>query len=220
MSVPPPVISDEVRAAFDDLFGLVKWLPDIQATLSMTESEAEHGATRELEIRRTAMCTVCDGRRGATPSDVAQPCSGCEGAGLRSITQAGFQIKSLCGTCSGIGYRIANPCGSCRGFGLAGIDLTVVINVPPGAEHGTTLRIEGEGNALPDGTRGVVLVYLVVGDRPDTRDSDLRAAIARMMIEPNMPRAVVRSPRGPVLSPPLILGLVIGVVMLLLSLLR
>jgi molecular chaperone DnaJ len=213
---------ESLLALFGDMFGAAQRLPDIHATLKLTEIEAEVGLTRDVPVQRTVTCTACEGRGGATPSDTAHRCAACDGTGGKTHRQGFFEVKTPCAACKGAGATIENPCHACKGHGVVHVDASVALTVPPDAEHGTTLRIEQQGNLVADGTRGALLVYLVVGERADTRAEDARAAFERMLIEPNVPRAIVRSPRGggPVLTPPLMLALLVGAVLLMLGLLR
>lgn len=212
----------DLGTLFGELFGsMLGRTPDVHTTLMLTDAEAATGVTREVPITRALTCASCEGRGGATPADVKRPCTACDGKGGREQTQGFFVVRTSCEACKGLGATITNPCARCAGNGVTSAGASVSVTVPPGAPHGSTLRFEGEGNMLADGSRGALLVYLVVGDRPDPRAEDVKAAFERMLLEPNMPRAIVRRPRGgPVLTPPLLFGLVIGAVLLLLGLLR
>jgi DnaJ-class molecular chaperone len=211
----------DLMSLFDDLFSVANRLPDVHATLKLTEDEAAVGVTRDVAIQRTITCTACEGGRGATPSDSALACAACDGTGGVHHQQGFFHVKTACPACKGVGVTIVNPCVPCTARGVVREPASVAVTVPAGATHGTTVRIADQGNVVADGTRGALLVYLVVGDRADTRADDARAAFERMLIEPGVPRAIVRRPGGnPVLTPPLILGLVIGAVLLLLGLVR
>ena len=46
---------------------------------------------------------------------------------------------------------MADPCSSCRGEGRADKTKTLAVNVPPGVDDGTRIRLSGEGEA---GARG------------------------------------------------------------------
>ena len=222
MSESQQPFDETLLALFGDLFDGANRQPDVHATMKLTEIEAEVGLTREVAIQRTVTCIACEGRGGATPSDTAHRCAACDGTGGKTHQQGFFQVKTPCAACKGAGSTIENPCVPCKGHGVVHVAASMAVTVPRGAEHGTTLRIEHQGNLVADGTRGALLVYVVVGDRADTRAEDARAAFERMLIEPNMPRAIVRSPRGggQVLTPPLMLALLVGAVLLMLGLLR
>lgn len=213
--------TDDLAAVFSDMFGSVLRQPDVHTQLRITDAEAATGVTRDLTVTRADRCAACEGRGGATPADVKVPCAACDGKGGREHAQGFFMVKTTCDRCKGAGALIANPCARCTGSGITTAEATVTVTVPPGLEHGQVVRFEGQGNVTADGSRGALVVYLLVGERADTRADDLQSALQRMMIEPNVPRAIVRQPGGgPTMSPPLILALVVGAVLLLLSFLR
>ena len=54
-------------------------------------------------------------------------------------------------TCQGAGRVIDNPCKACAGQGRTRRDKTLSVNIPPGVEDGTRIRLAGEGEA---GVRG------------------------------------------------------------------
>src|SRR5437763_7338548 len=56
-----------------------------------------------------------------------------------------------CPRCGGTGQVIAEPCHDCRGDGRVTDERTYNIEVPPGVDDGTTLRLAGRGAAGPRG---------------------------------------------------------------------
>ncbi len=62
-----------------------------------------------------------------------------------------FTIERTCATCQGAGRVIDNPCKACAGQGRTRREKTLSVNIPPGIEDGTRIRLAGEGEA---GVRG------------------------------------------------------------------
>ena len=54
-------------------------------------------------------------------------------------------------SCNGEGQIISDPCKSCRGTGVLNKTKKLSVNVPPGVDNGTRIRLSGEGEA---GQRG------------------------------------------------------------------
>ncbi len=66
-------------------------------------------------------------------------------------TQGFFTIERTCPICQGRGQIIENPCASCSGSGRVTRERNLSVNIPPGVEDGTRIRLAGEGEA---GARG------------------------------------------------------------------
>ncbi len=66
-------------------------------------------------------------------------------------SQGFFTIERTCPNCQGEGQVIDKPCKSCNGAGRVHRDKTLQVNIPPGVEDGTRIRLAGEGEA---GVRG------------------------------------------------------------------
>jgi molecular chaperone DnaJ len=72
---------------------------------------------------------------------------------------------TTCPACGGKGEVIVDPCQACSGRGLERKTLRKVVNIPPGVDTGTQIRLAGEGqpgtNGGPHGN-----LYLVIQVRP------------------------------------------------------
>ncbi|HUN10694.1 MAG TPA: DnaJ C-terminal domain-containing protein, partial [Rhabdaerophilum sp.] len=79
--------------------------------------------------------------------------------------QGFFAIERTCPTCGGRGEVIDDPCKSCAGAGRVTRERTLSVNVPPGVEDGTRIRLAGEGEA---GMRGAPSgdLYIFLGVQP------------------------------------------------------
>jgi molecular chaperone DnaJ len=78
-------------------------------------------------------------------------------------TQGLFLMEHTCPTCNGRGQVIDDPCDSCHGAGRVTRERTLQVNVPPGVEEGTRIRLSGEGEAgLRGGPAGDLYIFLSV----------------------------------------------------------
>jgi molecular chaperone DnaJ len=144
--------------------------PDVEATLGLTLAEAAFGANRELTLRVPVPCSACQAS-GAEPGTSPERCGDCQGTGeVRRVRQSilGQMVTaSPCGRCGGYGEVLASPCSQCRGDGRVTEERRLTVEVPPGVESGTTLRLAGRGASGPrGGPAGSLFVHLEVVPDP------------------------------------------------------
>ncbi len=122
---------------------------DVFFDLSITLEEAAFGLERDIEVSHKKTCPTCEGSR-AEPGTETHQCSQCGGTGqVQQISRTPFgQFVNVtsCPQCRGEGVILDNPCHQCRGKGIVRETSTIHINVPPGVEDGSRLRVAGEGN--------------------------------------------------------------------------
>jgi molecular chaperone DnaJ len=123
---------------------------DLRYDMEITLEEAFHGKTSEITVDVSGHCDSCDGT-GAKPGTKATQCKYCGGHGKVRAQQGFFMVERACQHCYGAGEIIDEPCRDCRGEGRADKTKTLKINVPPGVDEGTRIRLQGEGEA---GARG------------------------------------------------------------------
>ncbi|HUI03137.1 MAG TPA: molecular chaperone DnaJ [Acidimicrobiales bacterium] len=154
---------------------------DAELVVELAFREAVFGARREVAYDAAATCATCAGT-GARTGTTAVSCPECQGAGeLRRVRQSilGQVVTAVpCRRCGATGEVISSPCPECRGEGRVREAHTVTLEVPPGVDHGSTLRLTGRGAAGPrGGPPGDLYVHLAV--QPDERfervGDDLRA---------------------------------------------
>jgi len=194
---PPATIPPDLNALFGDLFGQFfsgNFAANLSVDLALTDAEAASGVTREVTVHRQRACTDCAGRGSQNPTVTPVACAPCKGMGKREVTQGFFTVQSTCASCRGAGMTIAEPCATCEGAGRVAAAAVVSVVAPANAEHGQILTVEGEGSLGADGAVGVLYVYLLVGDRPDTRAAAFQAQIAAM---PSLPPAMIHRPPMP-----------------------
>ncbi|MEG3083050.1 molecular chaperone DnaJ [Sphingomonas sp. PB2P12] len=123
---------------------------DLRYDMEVSLEEAFHGKATEITIDVSALCDTCDGS-GAKAGTRAKTCQHCGGHGKVRAQQGFFVVERACPVCNGAGQVIADPCPDCRGEGRVEKTKTLSINVPPGVDEGTRIRMSGEGEA---GARG------------------------------------------------------------------
>jgi molecular chaperone DnaJ len=121
---------------------------DLQMAVPLKFEEAVFGVGKEIEFEREETCSRCSGS-GAEPGTTPSKCSTCNGQGeVRQVRQTflGQMVQTAtCSTCSGRGEIISSPCDVCRGAGLERKRVKKKVQVPAGVDHGTQIRLAGEG---------------------------------------------------------------------------
>jgi molecular chaperone DnaJ len=85
----------------------------------------------------------------------------CGGSGRLRHAQGFFTLERTCPSCHGRGQVIDDPCASCGGAGRTTRERTLSVNIPPGVEDGTRIRLAGEGEAgLRGGPAGDLYIFL------------------------------------------------------------
>lgn len=149
-SPPGKIFDDFWGEVFEDLFRIrgpkvarVKG-GDFRYNLEVSLEEAALGVRMEIKVPRRSVCPLCRGNR-CSPGTLPTTCPACRGWGsLRS--QRGFFItETTCPRCGGEGKVIVRPCSECRGTGHIQLTRLLPIQIPPGVDNGTRLRLRGEG---------------------------------------------------------------------------
>jgi molecular chaperone DnaJ len=137
---------------------------DLRHDLKIDFLEAIFGIEKEIEVVRNETCTRCAGN-GSEPGTSPQRCKTCNGTGeVRRVQQSilgSFVNVTTCPTCNGSGEVITVPCKQCGGRKQIRATRNLVVNVPPGVDTGTQIRLNGEGepgvNGGPAGNLYVVI---------------------------------------------------------------
>ena len=120
----------------------------------LTLEEASAGVRRDVDVELARSCDTCGGS-GATPGTQPTTCRTCEGQGaVQQVTRSIFGqmlTSGTCPTCRGTGQQIGDPCQDCRGEGRRHVTEVVSVDIPPGVDDGSRLRVTGRGEA---GRRG------------------------------------------------------------------
>lgn len=119
---------------------------DLRYDMEVDLDEAFHGKQAEIEIEVSTRCEPCDGS-GAEPGTGTRRCNLCGGHGHVRAQQGFFMVERTCPTCHGRGEVIEKPCRSCRGEGRVDTPQKLEVNIPPGVDTGTRIRLAGKGEA-------------------------------------------------------------------------
>jgi len=155
---------------------------DLRYNLEISLEEAFRGRSAEIKVPTMVACEVCTGS-GAEPGHSPETCPTCAGHGKVRATQGFFTIERTCSACRGSGKIIRNPCKACRGAGLVQKERMLNVDVPPGVEEGTRIRLSGEGAAGANGgPPGDLYIFLSVIEHPifqrDGHDLHCRAPVS------------------------------------------
>jgi len=124
---------------------------DLRYDMEIGLDEAFHGKQTEITIEVAQACDPCGGS-GAEPGTGTRRCNLCGGHGKVRAQQGFFMVERTCPTCHGRGEVIEKPCRSCRGEGRVDRPQTLEVNIPPGVDTGTRIRLSGKGEAGPNGS--------------------------------------------------------------------
>jgi molecular chaperone DnaJ len=139
---------------------------DLRYNLEITLEEAFRGRSAEIKVPTLVACESCSGS-GAEAGHTAETCPTCAGHGKVRATQGFFTIERSCAQCRGTGKIIRHPCKSCRGAGTVQKERSLTVDVPPGVEEGTRIRLSGEGAAGQNGgPNGDLYIFLSVAEHP------------------------------------------------------
>ena len=123
---------------------------DLRYDMEITLEEAFHGKSAEIEVETAQTCEPCHGS-GAEPGTSARRCNLCAGRGKVRAQQGFFMVERTCPNCHGRGEVIESPCRACRGEGRVDVANKLSVEIPPGVDSGTRIRLSGKGEAGPFG---------------------------------------------------------------------
>ncbi|PWB64168.1 MAG: molecular chaperone DnaJ [Bradyrhizobiaceae bacterium] len=160
---------------FDDLFGMGgrrargtgrERGADLRYNMEISLADAYTGKTAQVRIPTAVVCETCSGS-GAKAGSKPKTCATCGGHGKIRHAQGFFTLERTCPACQGRGQVIEDPCKSCGGSGRTTRERTLSVNVPPGVEDGTRIRLSGEGEAgLRGGPPGDLYIFLSLAPHP------------------------------------------------------
>jgi molecular chaperone DnaJ len=139
---------------------------DLRYNLEITLEEAFRGRSAEIKVPTMVNCDICHGS-GAEAGTQAETCPTCAGHGKVRAAQGFFTIERSCTHCRGSGKIVRHPCKPCRGAGMVQKERTLTVDVPPGVEEGTRIRLSGEGAVGANGgPNGDLYIFLSVTEHP------------------------------------------------------
>jgi molecular chaperone DnaJ len=139
---------------------------DLRYNLEIPIEEAFKGKQTTVRVNTFAQCEPCHGK-GAEPGSSPATCRTCQGHGRVRAQQGFFTIERTCPTCQGAGTVIEKPCRSCGGQGRVRREKTLSVNIPPGVEDGTRIRLSGEGEVgLYGAPAGDLYIFISIAQHP------------------------------------------------------
>lgn len=139
---------------------------DLRYDLALSLEEAYRGKNSQIEVPTFVVCDACTGS-GAEPGTKPETCPSCSGQGTVRATQGFFTIQRTCPKCRGAGRVVRHPCRACQGSGHVQKQKTLSVDIPPGVEEGTRIRLSGEGQAgMSGGPPGDLYIFLSVQQHP------------------------------------------------------
>ncbi|MBM3527506.1 MAG: molecular chaperone DnaJ [Alphaproteobacteria bacterium] len=136
---------------------------DLRFNMEITLEEAYLGKNAQVRLPTSVTCEPCSGT-GAKAGTKPKTCQHCGGHGRVRHTQGGFfTLERTCPVCQGRGQVIEDPCPSCSGSGRVTRERMLSVNIPPGVEDGTRIRLAGEGEAgVRGGPSGDLYIFLSI----------------------------------------------------------
>lgn len=154
---------------------------DLRYDMEIGLDEAFHGKAATIEIEVSSPCDPCAGS-GSTPGTGTRRCNLCGGHGKVRAQQGFFMVERTCPTCHGRGEVIESPCRSCGGEGRVDKPQKVEVQVPPGVDTGTRIRLSGKGEAGPFGSPPGDLYIFIHTRRHDMYERDGTTLLTRVPI--------------------------------------
>jgi len=135
---------------------------DLRYNLEISLEESALGKKAQVRVPTAVVCEACEGS-GAAEGSKPTACPRCRGVGQIRTQQGFFTVQRTCPTCHGQGRVIEEPCRKCGGQGRVQREKTLSVNIPPGVDDGTRIRLAGEGEAgLRGGPNGDLYIFVSV----------------------------------------------------------
>jgi len=143
----------------------------VEASLDIPFRTAARGGKVPIDLEVSEECPTCHGT-GAAPGAQLKTCPECNGRGVISFGQGGFAVNRPCPVCLGKGQVPTEPCPTCHGSGEVRARRKVLVNVPPGVDTGSKIRLKGQGGkGNANGPPGdLVITFNVLPDKFYKRD--------------------------------------------------
>lgn len=159
---------EDIFSAFGDIFGdffggggRQRGGADLRTDVTISFEQAAFGTEETVAVRKHVPCHTCKGSR-CKPGTSPVHCGTCRGTGQVVRSQGFFSLASPCPHCHGTGQIIKDPCTTCRGEGVEIDKKQISVNIPPGVDDGSRLRLRGEGEAAPGMPPGDLYVFVHV----------------------------------------------------------
>jgi molecular chaperone DnaJ len=134
---------------------------EIETNITIPFRVAALGGVVPITLAMPEVCPTCGGS-GAAKGATVNTCPECKGRGTVSFGQGGFAVNRPCPVCRGKGTVPSQRCPTCQGSGEMRVEKRVNVEVPPGVEDGTRLRLKNQG---PKGRGDLIVQIHVAADR-------------------------------------------------------
>lgn len=142
---------------FEDFFGggrargkAARKGASLKCDIEVDYKDVATGVEKKIELTKREVCDVCRGT-GARDGTSPVACPYCRGKGEVQQSQGFFTLRTTCPKCHGAGKIIESPCTKCGGSGRCPKKSIISIQVPPGVEDSTRLRLTGQGEPGENG---------------------------------------------------------------------
>jgi len=126
-----------------------------------------NGKRMDLDLQKNVDCPECNGS-GCSPGTSKIKCSDCNGQGQVRISRnmgfSTFVTVQPCRKCGGRGMMIEKPCKKCK-LGKVKGTKHISFELPAGIDNGDYV-ISGEGESIPDGVSGDLIIRVNVQPHP------------------------------------------------------
>jgi molecular chaperone DnaJ len=140
----------------------------LRKKVKLTFEEAALGCQKPLSYERVDLCGQCHGQ-AAQPGTPLVVCPTCGGRGRQPMVSGllSFALDKACPRCRGTGKAPTTPCTHCKGTGLAQRLHEIMVEIPPGIEHGSNRVVEHAGHRTrPSRAAGNLEVTVEVDSHP------------------------------------------------------
>lgn len=137
---------------------------DVVHALKVSLEDLYNGRTSKLALKKTILCTKCDGKGGK--DGAVRECSTCNGTGRKvTIRQMGMmiqQMQTVCHDCDGTGESInqKDRCKNCLGKKVVEERKVLEVFIDKGMTHKQEIRFAGEGDQSPGVIPGDIMIVL------------------------------------------------------------
>ncbi|MDX1535840.1 MAG: DnaJ domain-containing protein [Candidatus Spechtbacterales bacterium] len=136
---------------------------DIEVIIEIALTEAYLGVQKNISIETRIFCDRCKGKRHE-PDSKMTTCKTCGGIG--SVKEDAFigplsvPVKRPCSECYATGKVPELKCKKCYGEGVVTGKKDITIDIPAGVMPGDRIRVQGAGEASPNGKSGDLYVNI------------------------------------------------------------
>jgi molecular chaperone DnaJ len=138
---------------------------DVSIDIQISFEESIFGVERDILVSKNSKCLTCEGS-GAAHGSGMETCKTCTGKGKINETRRSFigvfNTTRVCDTCHGKGQVPKQKCSTCHGEGVLERQQEITVKIPAGMEDDEMVRLNGMGEAIPNGQSGDLYVKIHV----------------------------------------------------------